>query len=516
MSAPQPHYAAPERRTPCRLLLLSFHFPPDPAVGALRWQKLATHLAELGCAVDVIALHPDELASQDRRQLEALPPGTRVFGVRRVRAIAERVEHALWQATRTLRRLAVRRPLRGGGGGDPSLDHSTAITNRSGDSRIPSAPPATPRVSSLSRAEARASRRDRRAAARALQAWVAFARDGAWARAAAALALRLVRSGARYDAIVTCGPPHMVHEGGRRVARRTGLPLVVDLRDPWSLVERLPEYLASPLCWSLAARHERRVFRAASLIVANTDAAAAALRERYPALAARVITITNGYDDDEPIPAARAERQFRLVYAGSIYIDRDPRLVFRALERVIRALSLTPPDIGFELVGNVDRYGGVPVQRIAEEEGIAPFVRTGAPRPRHEVMELMAGGTMLVSLKQDSVTAIPSKVFEYMRFPAWLLILAARGSATEMLLRGSDADVVDPDDVDAIASAIAHRVRQFRDGIRPEPIARDVRFSRRSQAERLWQAIRHYCGVTEAHSTTPDVPPRASAHATSR
>src|SRR5262249_5100160 len=37
-----------------RLLLVSYHFPPDRAVGALRWRKFARYAAERGWALDVI------------------------------------------------------------------------------------------------------------------------------------------------------------------------------------------------------------------------------------------------------------------------------------------------------------------------------------------------------------------------------------------------------------------------------------------------------------------------------
>jgi len=50
--------------------------------------------------------------------------------------------------------------------------------------------------------------------------------------------------------------------------------------------------------------------------------------------------------------------------------------------------------------------------------------------------------------------AIPSKVFEYMRYEAWLLALAEPRSATAQLLRDTPADVVRPDDVDALAGVL--------------------------------------------------------------
>jgi len=105
------------------------------------------------------------------------------------------------------------------------------------------------------------------------------------------------------------------------------------------------------------------------------------------------------------------------------------------------------------------------------------------------MLEFLTHATMLVSLPQDSDLAIPSKIFEYMQFDAWLLALAKHGSATELLLRDSGADVVAPLDVDAMAALIHDRYQQYACGVRPLCIARDQRFSRRGQATILFDAL---------------------------
>jgi hypothetical protein len=57
------------------------------------------------------------------------------------------------------------------------------------------------------------------------------------------------------------------------------------------------------------------------------------------------------------------------------------------------------------------------------------------------------------------------------------------------LLADTDADIVPPDDVDAIESAIANRFAQFRAGVRPIALNRDGRFDRATQSARLFDAL---------------------------
>jgi glycosyltransferase involved in cell wall biosynthesis len=327
--------------------------------------------------------------------------------------------------------------------------------------------------------------------------WLDNRKQLAWARAAAAIGAGVVRPGV-HRALVSCGPWQLSnHEAGRRVAERSGLPFVMDLRDPWSLRRRVSEGAATPLFFALADRQERRCVERASLVVVNAEPVREAMAAKYPGARARFLTVTNGYDE-EPVPPTRFGERFVLAYAGGIYLDRDPRLLFRAAARVVRELGLSPRDFGVELIGNVDDYGGVPIAAMAREEGLDGYVTTGPARPRREALEFLAGGTMLVSLPQDSPWAIPSKVFEYMLYDAWLLVLADAGSPTEMLLRGSEADVVPTRDVDAMAAVLRERVLAYRRGERPERLAREARFSRRHQAAVLLDAIAAVAGAPAA------------------
>jgi glycosyltransferase involved in cell wall biosynthesis len=280
----------------------------------------------------------------------------------------------------------------------------------------------------------------------------------------------------------------MAHEAARLVACSAGLPLVVDFRDPWSLIERVGGEKASPIWFALAERKERRVVRQASVIAMNTEPATEAMRRRYPEASERIITVWNG-SDDEPLPASEADGRFTIRFAGEIYIDRDPRLVFRAAAAVVNRLRLTPRDFGMLFIGDVSHFDGVPLQEIAAREGLAGFVEAGPFRPRAEAQKFLAAGTMLLSLPQDSDLAVPAKIFEYLRFDAWLLVLARAGTATAQLLRGSGGDVVDPGDLSALTHVIGERYEQYKRGERPRALATGGRFDRRLQAEALSNRI---------------------------
>ncbi len=451
-----------------RLLVLSYHFPPAQAAGALRWEKLAAFAAERGWGLDVVTLDPGCLPAADWPRLVNVAAAIRVYGVPRRLPLAERLEQLLWNAYRRLQ--------------PPGHRHTgPSRRTRSSDDDALAQAGLVPREQLRWRVTALWDH------VRALEAWLDFAREGSWSRAAGATALRLAQPGV-HRAIVTCGPPHMVHLAGRFVSRRTGLPLVMDMRDPWSLNPAVPESLANPLWFWLAARHERSAVRHAALVITNTAPFRIAMQAVYPRAHNRIITVLNGCDE-EPIPPAPVGRRFTIAYAGSIYLDRNPRLVFRAAARVVRELELTPEQLGFDFLGYVEGFGGVPLGVMAREEGVGDYVRTYATRPRREAMTFLAQAAMLLSLPQDTPLAIPSKLFEYLQFNAWLLVLAKRDSAIELLLRGTGADIVEPQNVDGMVEVLRTRYLQFTAGERPTRVVTNGRFSRRAQAHVLLDAL---------------------------
>jgi glycosyltransferase involved in cell wall biosynthesis len=444
-----------------RLLLASWHFPPGDATGALRWQRLAPFIAERGWSLDVLTADPSELPRRDDSRLAELPAGVRIFGVTQPRLLRDRVEK---------KALALKRRLR----------TPVAGAELPAPSRAAGRAPATP--DSFARTEVGwIPRRPRDL----LRAWFAagdYARYGAWATAVVEAGIAIARDQPP-SIVISCGPPHMAHDAGRRIAERLGCPYVMDLRDQWRLWERLPEALAHPLWWGLAARYESKAVARASLVVTNTDRARLTMQQQYPAQADRIITVLNGYDD-EPLPPATSDGVFRIAYAGNIYLDRDPRPLFRAVAGLI---ARTPADARVEVafMGEVRSFDGRTLESIAADEGIASHIRLYPPRVRHEALRFLATAPVLISLPQDSVMAIPSKLFEYIRFPAWVVTLAEPASASALFSSDIGADLVWPGDVDALTALLVHHFHEFQSHGRPEPLARDTRFSRREQARRL-------------------------------
>lgn len=433
-----------------RLLLITYHFPPDTAVGGLRWERQAAYLAARGWDVDVIARDLAPPGITDGTRIRCLPENVIIYSAREYEPLIARAGRIAFDIKR---RITPKRSTTIG----PLVDTDALRWTSS------------------------------RGISRAHAALVHIARETQWADEAIRLGRELAAS-ERYDVVASSGPPHMAHEAARAIAAATGLPLVIDLRDPWGGWKRVPEDYASPLWFAHTKRYERKAVLAARLVVMNTDLARDDMRARYPSVAERVVTIRNGSDDDR-VPVVPDDSRFRIRFAGTIYLDRDPRLVFRAAAAVVRRLGLTPDLFQLEFMGDVSEFGGRSLLAIAADEGLDGFVAVEGRRPRSEAMRFLAGASMLLSLPQDADLCVPAKIFEYTKFNAWILILATEGSATAGVFAGSGADVVDPADIDRMAEVISARYTEFRRDGRRQPVGDDGRFERKRQAELLAQHL---------------------------
>lgn len=469
VATPVPADAAGRRRA----LLISFTFPPDTQIGALRWRKMAHDFARRGWLLDVLATAPALLPKADPSSLADLPPGVRAFGVAPAATATGRVHRALLGAVRLARRARGRGAAADAGGGAAPAGGGGGGEEGGGQT--------------LRRDDVLADRFSRRALQATYFGRVERAAEGAWVRAAVARAVALGRE-TPYDVILTSGPPHAAHVGGRLTAARLGAPLVIDLRDPWTLRRRVKALTASRAGLLADEGEERAAVEAARLVVLNTEAFRDAMRARYPAQAARMIAVRNGTDQD-PVPEAAKPARFTIAYAGAIYLDRSPLVLFRALRRAVDALGLTPDDIAVEMIGNVFESDGVPTMTLAEREGVAAFVHLGPPRSRKEAREFLARAHMLVSLPWDGPLQVPAKVYEIVDFPAWALVFAPPDSAPAQVLAGTGADVVDSDDAEGGAAVLVRRYREHRAGVVPTPVNQDGRFDRVHQARALLDAL---------------------------
>jgi len=283
-----------------------------------------------------------------------------------------------------------------------------------------------------------------------------------WAgRARAAAARRIARGG--IDALLSSSPPDSVHLAARPLARRFGLPWVVDFRDPWvGLHLRRP-----PTGWH-RARHEA-LERA---VLAESDVVLTASRTHAdriaPAAAKRVVHLPNGYEPDaaSSAPRAGASDHFRIVFTGTLSQMPDAGVLLDALHELLARRPEARRRLRVTLAGPFDT--GYQDRAIAL--GLTPgIVDFPGPLAHGETRALQRAADLLLLWKPHGMpTMVPGKLYEYLETGRPLVALLEEGDEAAAPVKRAGGTVVAPGARAALAAEIERHYARWREG-GPEP-----------------------------------------------
>ncbi len=409
-----------------QVLLFSYHFPPNWEVGARRPYALARLLPRHGWRVTVVTVRRPDEAFVDLRGRRPLPRSTRV------------VRTPSFELARVMRRMY---RLLGGAGRE--------MAER-----------ARPAGNGAAAGGGALGQRLRDFAYNWV--YVPDKRVG-WVPYAVAAGLRETRL-RRPDVLVTTSPPHSVHLAGYLLARLTGLKWVVDFRDLWT-----KNTLHAPT--SLAKRYaferwlEERVLVRADRIVTTSQGSRDLLLNTLPSHGwHKVRVIPNGYDRLSAEPDRPSNGAFRLSLTGRLY----PGTFEPLLGGLHKAVELEPGLRGklhLHLMGHLD-------DTVSPERAGQAGVELQLSEYAHpeQAARVQVGSDLLVCAiprRPFAEAWLPYKLVEYLGRRKPILFVGPRGEAWDLVRRSRLGWVAEPDDADAIASALLAAYRLRADGRLP-------------------------------------------------
>jgi glycosyltransferase involved in cell wall biosynthesis len=274
-------------------------------------------------------------------------------------------------------------------------------------------------------------------AAKALQRALPYDDRLPWAPRACAAAARIIEQ-KRISMLISTSPPLAIQIAALYLKRRYGLKWIADLRDPIYGNPFRPARLAR---W-YDLHVERQVIAAADAVIANTDRAVAALRNRHPEYGDKIHLLWNGFDPEEPVgPLPLPLRTHKvLLHSGAIYGPRHPGVLLKSIERLVSSGALAPDRLQVHLMGSVDWnqswVSDVGFQSLVAESWIQC---TGEVLPRADARRAMAMADYLLLLDTETGNGqqVPAKLFEYILIGRPILAFTNPGSATESILSRS-------------------------------------------------------------------------------
>lgn len=469
-----------------RVLMVSEKFPPFNVSGSARPFYFAKYLPEHGYLPTVIGERVPDDAERDESLLGQLPPEVQIFRSPRIVTPAFAAISELLRSKR-LRRSPARRARSAGPAPKPAGSGSATPAGADGASAGAAAAP--------SGGAARAKRFDESTWARLgpnamlFRWWLNWEID--WG-VTATLASALGVARARPDVVWVSGPHFRSYEVGRRLATWLGVPLVIDMRDPWTYGS-----LWRPKTPQIAAVERTRAVRAlsaAARVVFTSPLTQQRMAERFPEVdSARWCTITNGYDDVQVEPLRDQNDEvcvFR--YIGTLNRRRTPDVLIQALAKAALDPELRA-SAALEFIGSAGGH---------ESKGeLAPgcAVRFRGQVSRNDSLRYAFGGDVLILLQTigDGQDVVSGKAFEYLHAGKPILAVVDPAGGDAWLMRETGAGEIAPwTDVDAVAAAMRRAWQAWRErrqnGPRAAPALANVAYSRReltAQLARLFDEV---------------------------
>ena len=308
-----------------------------------------------------------------------------------------------------------------------------------------------------------------------------------------ALAGSLARG--RYDLVYATSPPLFVGPAGLAAALRRRIPFVFEVRDLWPESAVSLGELSSPRAISAAEKLEQLLYKRAARIVVVTQGIYDRLVERgLPE--SKLALIPNGANTDlfrfDPVGRARIraslglEEKFVAMYAGIHGLAQG-------MENLVEAARLlqSRENIAFVFVGEGPRKAQV--VHLQRTMGLRNLLLLPEVPVEQMPAYLSAADCSIVPLRDEAVFkgALPSKMFE-----AWAcerpVVLSASGEAVSALNQAIGGVVAEPEDPNALASAIERleagreaAILMGQNGRR----AVEAQYSRREQARQLEQLL---------------------------
>ena len=393
-----------------RLLVISYHFPPDGAIGGQRWAGLSKYLARLGWEVHVI--------TAAARESQSTVPGVTVHVCPRRRTLNDVYKHV-------------------------ALRFRRAATE-------------DPQVSGSSPDEGRANRLGLLGALRRLGAGAMHFPDvgRGWVGTATSTARALLRE-RRFDAVVSSGPPHSAHFAALLATAGGNTQFWIDMRDPWSMTHamttskdwlvRIERILVRGLEAILLAR--------ASRVLVNTQAFASALRETRSDL--EVVYLPNGTDLEAlPVRDVTAVERGSVSYVGTMYARRNLSSMCEAMRKVLNDRPEAAATLRLNIAGPMTPSHRRQMEEDIDRAGLTSVIRLHGMLSRAKAIELLLRSEVALVLAQRQPMQVPAKLYECVGMGIPTLVITEATSAAAAEARRVGAATLDGADVDGMRALL--------------------------------------------------------------
>jgi len=282
-----------------------------------------------------------------------------------------------------------------------------------------------------------------------------------WKKPAVKQGMKIVKD-RDIDLIFSTAPPYTCHLIGKTLKKKTGLSWVADFRDSWI------GWLSTPERWFLPHMidnyFERSVLERADTIVTVSNGIREDLLSRNPHIDSKKWRIIpNGFDEEDfkNVYGKASGEKFVLTYTGSLYGNRNPKMILKALEKLFENHPSIRKRFTVRFVGRVDQAFLKDFKQFSDVVEYIPYV------PHKESIRYMLNSSVLLLIIDAAPVnhgILTGKLFEYIGAKKPILALAPEGEAADLIEDIGLGKVVPPNDPETIKKALFDYFTQWENG----------------------------------------------------
>jgi len=238
------------------------------------------------------------------------------------------------------------------------------------------------------------------------------------------------------DTIVTSGPPHSLHLIGLQLKKELNIKWLADFRDPWTTIGYHKALKLSSYAEKKHKALEVKVLNSADTIIVTSKTT----KTEFLAITSKPIeVITNGYDI-EKVDKQVLDEKFTLAHIGSFLSDRNPRILWQALQELVTQNETFKNDFQLKLIGAVSQE----VLDTISKFKLTDYVLNLGYVSHQEALEHQRKSQVLLLIEINSEytkSIIPGKLFEYMVSERPIIAIGPEGSDFAEIITSTNTGV---------------------------------------------------------------------------
>lgn len=396
-----------------KVLIITYYWPPSGGAGVQRWLKFTKYLPEFGWEPVILTVKNGTYPTTDPTLEKEIPPNIKIYKTKTVEPFA--IYNSLLFKKR-------------------KSSVSTGLTGIK-NSKNP------------------------------IKKWAQYiranymipdARKG-WNKYAIRKAAQIIDQ-ENIDVIVTTGPPHSSHLIGLELQKKTNIPWVSDLRDPWTTVYYNKMLPRTEKTKKRDQAIENKVLSATDCITVVGES----FKDEFPDHSHKMKVVYNGFDETDinEVSEQNKNSKFTLAYIGNLKPNQSLPILWKVIEDLILENEEFKQSFNLQFVGAIDNQERSYLEKnLSENIDIVGFVS------HDEAVQKMQEASLLLfvipNIDNNSLI-ITGKIFEYLASGSELLSIGPKnGNAAQIIKECDRTPMIDYEDYDQLKKCLSEQFKHW-------------------------------------------------------